>query len=54
MVGVDGAGGGAGGGEASWEPSGADAVLASMLEAKWRSQEPPVITSVQKLSILGS
>ncbi|KXJ96912.1 IKI3 family-domain-containing protein [Microdochium bolleyi] len=41
------------GGEA-WEPSGADAVLAAMLEAKWRTQEPPVVTGVQKLSILGS
>ncbi|KAH7040468.1 IKI3 family-domain-containing protein [Microdochium trichocladiopsis] len=49
-----GGGGGAVTDEASWEPSGADAVLAATLEAKWRTQEPPVITGVQKLSILGS
>jgi len=62
------AGGGAGGGagengdaakadmaqDGSWEPSGADAVLAATLEAKWRTMEPPVVTGIQKLSILGS
>ncbi|KAI5862367.1 IkappaB kinase complex, IKAP component [Durotheca rogersii] len=43
-----------GGGEAAWRPVGADAVLYENLEAAWRKQEPPVITGLERLSLLGS
>ncbi|KAI0852097.1 IkappaB kinase complex, IKAP component [Daldinia vernicosa] len=37
-----------------WRPMGADAVLYENLEAKWKKQEPPVITALERLSLLGS
>ncbi|KAI1506531.1 IKI3 family protein [Biscogniauxia marginata] len=37
-----------------WRPVGADAVLRENLEAAWRRQEPPVITALERLSLLGS
>ncbi|KAH8196308.1 hypothetical protein TruAng_009520 [Truncatella angustata] len=37
-----------------WRPLGADAVLAGNLEQKWRTQAPPVVTAMEKLSLLGS
>ncbi|KAI0181344.1 IkappaB kinase complex, IKAP component [Hypoxylon sp. FL1284] len=37
-----------------WRPMGADAVLAENLEAAWRKQEPPVISRLERLSLLGS
>ncbi|KAI1781154.1 IkappaB kinase complex, IKAP component [Hypoxylon cercidicola] len=40
--------------EEDWRPMGADAVLAENLEAAWRKQEPPVISSFERLSLLGS
>ncbi|KAI1487944.1 IKI3 family protein [Biscogniauxia mediterranea] len=39
---------------AQWRPVGADAVLMENLEAAWRNQEPPVITGLERLSLLGS
>ncbi|KAI0479257.1 IkappaB kinase complex, IKAP component [Xylariaceae sp. FL0804] len=60
-TGGGGAGGESGGGQgqgddeaaAGWRPVGADAVLAETLEAKWRTQEPPVVSSMERLSLLG-
>ncbi|KAI1083926.1 IkappaB kinase complex, IKAP component [Whalleya microplaca] len=46
--------GGDGDGEGEWRPMGADAVLRENLEAAWRKQEAPVITNLQRLSLLGS
>ncbi|KAI6092691.1 IkappaB kinase complex, IKAP component [Hypoxylon rubiginosum] len=40
--------------EEDWRPMGADGVLAESLEAAWRKQEPPVISSFERLSLLGS
>ncbi|KAI1107353.1 IkappaB kinase complex, IKAP component [Jackrogersella minutella] len=40
--------------EEDWRPMGADAVLYENLEAAWRKQEPPVITGLERLSLLGS
>jgi len=40
-------------GEEEWRPVGADAVLAETLEAAWRTQEPPVVTAFEKMSLLG-
>ncbi|KAL7623869.1 putative elongator complex protein 1 [Parahypoxylon ruwenzoriense] len=45
---------GGGGQEGEWRPMGADAVLLDNLEAAWRKQEPPVITGLERLSLLGS
>ncbi|KAI2468252.1 IkappaB kinase complex, IKAP component [Annulohypoxylon bovei var. microspora] len=42
------------GGEDGWRPMGADAVLLENLEAAWRRQEPPKITGMGRLSLLGS
>ena len=33
---------------------GADAVLAETLQQNWRNQEPPAVTAMGKLSLLGS
>ncbi|KAI1325872.1 elongator complex protein [Xylariaceae sp. FL0255] len=44
---------GNGNGDEEWRPVGADAVLAETLEAKWRTQEPPVVTKFERLSLLG-
>ncbi|XDG03269.1 hypothetical protein ABKA04_002884 [Annulohypoxylon sp. FPYF3050] len=41
-------------GEGEWRPMGADAVLLENLEAAWRKQEPPKITGLERLSLLGS
>ncbi|KAI1447538.1 IkappaB kinase complex, IKAP component [Annulohypoxylon stygium] len=46
--------GGAENGEGEWRPMGADAVLFENLEAAWRKQEPPKITGLERLSLLGS
>ncbi|KAI1373749.1 IkappaB kinase complex, IKAP component [Hypoxylon crocopeplum] len=43
-----------GGDEGDWRPIGADAVLLENLEAAWRKQDPPVITGLERLSLLGS
>lgn len=40
--------------DGEWRPMGADAVLLENLEAAWRKQEPPVITGLERLSLLGS
>ncbi|KAI0137287.1 IKI3 family protein [Xylariales sp. AK1849] len=40
--------------EEDWKPVGADAVLAGNLEARWRTQAPPVVTTLERLSLLGS
>ncbi|KAI1192993.1 IKI3 family-domain-containing protein [Nemania serpens] len=40
-------------GDEEWKPVGADAVLAETLEAAWRTQEPPVIAALERLSLLG-
>ncbi|OTA53478.1 IkappaB kinase complex, IKAP component [Hypoxylon sp. EC38] len=40
-------------GDADWRPMGADAVLFENLEAAWRKQEPPKITGLERLSLLG-
>ncbi|KAI1117515.1 IKI3 family-domain-containing protein [Nemania sp. NC0429] len=48
-----GGGGDAGDQEKEWRPVGADAVLAETLEAAWRTQEPPVIAAMERLSLLG-
>ncbi|XXG97029.1 Phosphorelay intermediate protein [Hypoxylon texense] len=45
---------GQGQGQEDWRPMGADAVLAENLEAAWRKQEPPVISGLERLSLLGS
>ncbi|ORY64099.1 elongator complex protein [Pseudomassariella vexata] len=46
--------GGGGAGE-QWRPTaGGDAVLADHLDAAWRTQPPPVVTAMERLSILGS
>ncbi|KAI1873414.1 hypothetical protein JX265_005036 [Neoarthrinium moseri] len=37
-----------------WRPVGADAVLAANLEQKWRTQAPPAVTAMERLSLLGS
>ncbi|KAK6084118.1 elongator complex protein (IKI3 family protein) [Seiridium cupressi] len=37
-----------------WRPLGADAVLAGNLEQRWRTQSPPVVTGMERLSLLGS
>jgi elongator complex protein 1 len=37
-----------------WKPVGADAVLAGNLEAKWRSNDVPVVVALERLSLLGS
>ncbi|KAI5928016.1 IKI3 family protein [Camillea tinctor] len=37
-----------------WRPMGADAVLMENLEAAWRKQEPPVISGLERLSLLGA
>ncbi|KAI1175770.1 IKI3 family-domain-containing protein [Nemania sp. FL0916] len=49
----DGEGNRDGGEEESWQPAGADAVLAETLEAAWRKQDPPVIAPFEKMSLLG-
>ncbi|KAI0843450.1 IkappaB kinase complex, IKAP component [Hypoxylon sp. FL0890] len=41
-------------GDGEWRPMGADAVLYENLEAAWRKQEPPKITGLERLSLLGS
>ncbi|KAI0142383.1 IkappaB kinase complex, IKAP component [Hypoxylon sp. NC0597] len=41
-------------GDGDWRPMGADAVLYENLEAAWRKQEPPKITGLERLSLLGS
>lgn len=41
-------------GEEGWVPKGADAVMYESIEAKWRTQEPPVVKSLERLSLLGS
>jgi elongator complex protein 1 len=41
-------------GAEKWHPVGADAVLAGNLEQKWRTQAPPVISGMERLSLLGS
>ncbi|EMR68806.1 putative elongator complex protein [Eutypa lata UCREL1] len=52
--------GGGGGGEAGeeqqrgWTPKGADGVLHEAMEAKWRTQEAPVVKGLERLSLLGS
>ncbi|OTB04145.1 hypothetical protein M426DRAFT_164010 [Hypoxylon sp. CI-4A] len=40
--------------DGEWRPMGADAVLLENLEAAWRKQEPPTITGLERLSLLGS
>lgn len=40
--------------EEEWRPMGADAVLAENLEAAWRLEKPPVVTGLERLSLLGS
>ncbi|KAH8677385.1 IKI3 family protein [Xylariales sp. PMI_506] len=37
-----------------WRPMGADAVLSENLEAKWKTQAPPLVTAMERLSLLGS
>ncbi|KAF7533222.1 hypothetical protein G7054_g7259 [Neopestalotiopsis clavispora] len=37
-----------------WRPTGGDAVLAGNLEQKWRTQPPPAVTAMERLSLLGS
>lgn len=41
-------------GAEEWTPTGAEAVLAAALEQKWRTQAPPVIAEMERLSLLGS
>ncbi|KAI1136604.1 IkappaB kinase complex, IKAP component [Hypoxylon sp. FL0543] len=41
-------------GDGEWRPMGADAVLYENLEAAWRKQEPPKITGLERLPLLGS
>ena len=38
----------------SWTPTGADAVLYETMQGRWRTQEPPVIGGLERLSLLGS
>ncbi|KAI0426308.1 IKI3 family-domain-containing protein [Xylaria sp. FL1042] len=52
-VAEQGGGEGGGRGEEEWRPVGADAVLAETLEAAWRKQEPPVIATFERMSLLG-
>ncbi|KAK8130222.1 IKI3 family protein [Apiospora kogelbergensis] len=41
-------------GQAAYAPRGGDAVLAESLEQGWRKQEPPNVSGMEKLSLLGS
>ncbi|KAK5629375.1 hypothetical protein RRF57_005090 [Xylaria bambusicola] len=41
------------GAEEEWRPMGGDAVFADALEAAWRKQEPPVIATFERMSLLG-
>ncbi|RYO78912.1 hypothetical protein DL762_008449 [Monosporascus cannonballus] len=46
--------GGKGDAGEDWVPKGGDAVLFETMEAKWRTQEPPLVTGFERLSLLGS
>ncbi|RYP40197.1 hypothetical protein DL767_001912 [Monosporascus sp. MG133] len=47
-------GGGEGDAGEDWVPKGGDAVLFETLEAKWRTEESPLVTGFERLSLLGS
>ncbi|RYP65825.1 hypothetical protein DL769_006197 [Monosporascus sp. CRB-8-3] len=46
--------GGEGDAGEDWVPKGGEAVLFETMEAKWRTQEPPLVTGFERLSLLGS